>query len=805
MADKERFLNDVGLAHVIGKTKELLDTKVDVDSGVVYASDDGAIEVDVLVEDVQSALLKKVDKVDGKTLTTNDFTDEYKTTVDQLESGEVRPEGAIYTDFDSSTEIAEVDYINANALEGHSASYFATVDDVNYIKSGSTTVGKATKDASGNVITSTYATKKELSTANSAIAAQAADIEDIVGGTTVVARATDSSKLGGETASAWDAKIDVKLESELAVDFAEAATPEFQENITTLNTKVDDLKSDLVKLGVFNPTWAQGYYANRDGKMEFYSGNARLSFAEGTVLTPEYPYEVTVGTGFKYWVHVLSAEDNSYISTVAKTEPYMLEVGYSYLITVAKADDSVIQTSENTCKIISKEYDTRISELEEQLIPADKNLFNLVSGAWIVAEPPYFGTGNTRLATPPSEYIEFESDFIITPYLGYSYLVLKYNKETKEYLGYDAWTSYSKTLSKDFAYRIDFRKNDNSVITLEDSHYIFYTIEVKPVFESRYFKGLHETRFYEKEDNLVSKVLADKTANTITFGVITDTHHAQYDNRRTAKQGKALARLCGRVGANFMIHLGDVIEGAEPTLAKNKFDLAEYWGEQNDTHIPILYTLAHHEQYGAKGAGGWGADATAITPSECIGMYGCTNKHLVVTYTDDKANWYADVDNIRFIGLDCTSNTNAGFSDEVISFVENALNGWNGKVVVFCHMPARASVNWGNGSTVQGDRIASILNGYSGEVLAYFHGHTHWDNIYKDASDKFPYIAICGAIPAKMDIATYGCESGNPTSYDRIIGDYSEYCFDIVNVHTDTGEIKMFRFGAGSDRTYTQS
>lgn len=569
--------------------------------------------------------------------------------------------------------------------------------------------------------------------------------------------------------------------------------------------QVGDLKSDLSKLGMFYPTWVKGYYSVDNGKLVYRTATHRISFADGTLLTPEYPCEVSINAGYKYWVHVLD-ENNAYLYSMGpETEPYTLDVGFSYVITMARTDDGAIDLTENKCEIFIKEYDTRIEEHEGRLNHNGKKLFNLVRGVWTVAEPPYFGASDARLATPVDEYIEFESDVIVTPYLGYSYLLLKYDKDTKEYVGYDSWTKYSKILSSDFAYRIDFRKNDNSNITIEERTCIFYTAETKPVFESRYFKDLHETRFYEKENNLVSKVLSDKTANTVTFGVITDTHHAQSDNRRTAKQGKALARLCGRVGATFMVHLGDVIEGACSTLALNKFDLAEYWGEQNDTSIPILYTLAHHEQYGAKGASGWGNDATAITPSECIGMYGCTNKYLDVTYTDDKANWYVDIGNIRFIGLDCTSNTNRGFSDAVITFVRNALADSDKKVIMFCHMPLRASVNWSNGSTIQGDSISSLLNNYNGEVLAYFHGHTHWDNIYKDASDKFPYISICGAVPVKMDIATYGCESGNPTAYDRVVGEYSEYCFDIVNIHTDTGEIKMFRFGVGNDRTYTQS
>ena len=43
-----------------------------------------------------------------------------------LSSGVLKPKGSVYTDFDSSTEVAEVESIDASSLEGHAASYFAT-------------------------------------------------------------------------------------------------------------------------------------------------------------------------------------------------------------------------------------------------------------------------------------------------------------------------------------------------------------------------------------------------------------------------------------------------------------------------------------------------------------------------------------------------------------------------------------------------------------------------------------------------------------------------------------------------------
>lgn len=118
---------------------------------------------------------------------------------------------------------------DSDKLDGHDSVYFATATSVANITNGTTTVGKATKatqDADGNNIASTYATNKKVeqilagiedgTTATGNAAALGgetavewqAKIDDIIDGTTPVAKATNASSLGDETASAWQTKID---------------------------------------------------------------------------------------------------------------------------------------------------------------------------------------------------------------------------------------------------------------------------------------------------------------------------------------------------------------------------------------------------------------------------------------------------------------------------------------------------------------------------------------------------------------------------------------------------------------------
>lgn len=313
----------------------------------------------------------------------------------------------------------------------------------------------------------------------------------------------------------------------------------------------------------------------------------------------------------------------------------------------------------------------------------------------------------------------------------------------------------------------------------------------------------YATSFCDEEDSLAQKVLRDRDVNTITFAVITDTHYGgNYADRKTLPQVKAINELSLRLGAKFVVHLGDAIHGGHSTLDENKRYLAEFWRAQNDTPMPVLYTLAHHEMYGKDGASAWGNDNTAISIPAALGMYGRTHRHLPAVYSSDKASWYVDIDDVRFIGLSTvTEMSPAAFSDVAISFLNTALNG-DKPVIVFSHVPCRSTVSYSNSGASRGSEVETALNAYSGGVLAYMHGHTHWDNIVKPDDGTFPFWSTCCAMISKIDVDTYGCSEGNPVSHDRVAGEYSEYCFDIVNIHPDTGIIRSFRFGAGADREY---
>ena len=314
-------------------------------------------------------------------------------------------------------------------------------------------------------------------------------------------------------------------------------------------------------------------------------------------------------------------------------------------------------------------------------------------------------------------------------------------------------------------------------------------------------KNGYGTPYTAKEDSVMLETIQNRNENTVTLAVIADTHYSgSYDTRN---QAYAINRIAERCGALAVVHLGDVINGIN-TLSANGYFLPLYWEEQLRTTLPILYTVAHHEQYGIDKTSKYHNDPTALSQGQCIGYYGNQYKYLVHGLSDDKSNWYVDYENLRIIGLNSCDPSPISFSLATAEFLKNALDSASGKkIIVVSHAPANKKALGETAEIEGGSAIENALNSYSGKIIAYIHGHTHWDNIGTVEGNKFPYISVCCAVPVKTPITDTYKENcvGNPTSYDRVIGDYSEYCFDIINIHLDTNVINIKRFGAGSDRS----
>lgn len=396
-----------------------------------------------------------------------------------------------------------------------------------------------------------------------------------------------------------------------------------------------------------------------------------------------------------------------------------------------------------------------------------------------------------------------------------------------------SWTSGSLLIagSDDTYYRAMLRRSDKASMANDDLSGVYFT--VTPMEK--------EYEFYSAEKNeFVRKVLDDIDTKTFVFLWSSDNHYNETERSGVCQvqYAEEMAELARDIGADCIVNTGDICAsdhddtGETPDLNVNRSRMKDIVGGFIKCRKPFLYAFGHHEVYPfvemENGESKYAIDKSII----CNIGHQVMNYRPYTVYQDDdrsKPNFYTDVTDkkygryIRMIFLDGTSVLAVGYSYNTIKFLESALasvpDGYS--VMCFSHTPTRASavgrqVNGGNvalagdylptGVTYNGETIESVIEAFiagGGNFIGFFHGHTHCDNVVKDADMGFSLISIACQMVGTADGAgitsntNLACYSGRNEYYQ------TAYCFDIVCVHPDKRTIKLFRFGVGDDRTIT--
>ena len=304
--------------------------------------------------------------------------------------------------------------------------------------------------------------------------------------------------------------------------------------------------------------------------------------------------------------------------------------------------------------------------------------------------------------------------------------------------------------------------------------------------------GTYATEYHTKEDEVVNSIYPILTDDCIVFGLITD-NHCGHDNNNypnTYNHALVLDKLTSRAMGDFTINLGDTYTQTDDH-GENRRRFNSYWSKHSNSKVPNLYCQGNHENFtisdGSKALEDW----------QILALTNNSNKWIKKS-TTNKLHYYFDVRNIRCIVLASSTNTNAGYSDEQIEFVRNALETLNGKkAILFAHIPPIGAIAGISANVVNGSEIASIIESHTADILAFFHGHAHWDNTV--VVNGITYISTACAIPNKYNIPTSGYGS-TATAPDRTYGGYTEYLMDIVVVDAKNRIVQTKRFGAGDNR-----
>ena len=301
--------------------------------------------------------------------------------------------------------------------------------------------------------------------------------------------------------------------------------------------------------------------------------------------------------------------------------------------------------------------------------------------------------------------------------------------------------------------------------------------------------------FPDKEAHIKSTISAVKAADSdaIIFAVSADNHYNDFDWKDClqAALAKRMAIICKDIGVDFIVDLGDMIEGYNDDLAVSAYHqkyvnnkrFVEMVQAFTCSDLPFLYCAGHHERYPidestavantlnndapfVQNSGfntpefkplAFGKGTLArLNPASSTSMGYRRNQGKIVDISDPNADadsiinngvsstgasitYYVDVtkntSTIRFLIVDGTFFGGQGYDPDTVTFVANALTDAasnNYKVVVFNHIPLRR-VDYTEGRTTSNsaneEAFINALKNSGATILAYIHGHVHGDNI----------------------------------------------------------------------------
>jgi len=344
-----------------------------------------------------------------------------------------------------------------------------------------------------------------------------------------------------------------------------------------------------------------------------------------------------------------------------------------------------------------------------------------------------------------------------------------------------------------------------------------------------------DIRYISQEDELIHKVQQAVNGNTITFTLITDVHgtdkqnsytptegyvfNTNYGNKNYRKHAEVAKKIAEHTNSDFIINLGDTINSTSDeafldtnhsVYEVNHTEIKKRFSEFTryiTGYVPYLYANAHHELFPL-------TNENHMSKYEVRGISQRFNRYLPTVLNEESQEpsyYYVDIPhkNIRVIVLDsvCDAVETVGrsYSEEEINWIGSVALNTTKKIVIFSHIATRENL-MGHAVYSGGEELANVLNNFvdrGGVILGFWHGHVHFDNIVSPSlsGDRFPYIATEKAWPI-THTGDYSNIVGNPITYARSYDQYIEYCIDVNVVHIDTGWIQIFRYGAGTDRSY---
>lgn len=337
--------------------------------------------------------------------------------------------------------------------------------------------------------------------------------------------------------------------------------------------------------------------------------------------------------------------------------------------------------------------------------------------------------------------------------------------------------------------------------------------------------------------NVMKKVKAKQTANTITFFTITDTH--QLDTNQDVIDGNAHAGMAANLMSyyldfDFCAFLGDYTSGSSTTtIAEGKQHFTEINADIADAFSQNVQfrTVGNHDPLGYS----YSQNGTALTPAELYERIGSFNDDgTTVMGSTTHGYCYRDFASkkVRVICLntaeaDSYTGNAENVSDTQKAWFANVLKTTpqDYGIIILGHHP----LDWGNVMPT-----SNVLKAYVNEEsvsiggttvnfsgtnksawILQFHGHTHSykvDNLhYNNGGTGVAYGVKRISSPnacfnrnneygRNSGTEYYGIEFGETTTYAKTTATANDTAFCAYVIDPDAMLVHCFKYGAGYDR-----
>lgn len=342
-------------------------------------------------------------------------------------------------------------------------------------------------------------------------------------------------------------------------------------------------------------------------------------------------------------------------------------------------------------------------------------------------------------------------------------------------------------------FRIIIRKKDGSAFQAEDAGRIN---EILAFYRTKVNYSGNRLHFENEINRTVECIMEKTTQKSLVFGLLSDTHYTV--NGTWEDTAHNISAVNKRAVFDAIVHLGDVTDGMVSRKICRDYT-NRVIGDLLSNNVPVFFCIGNHDTNYFK------KNPEALSYGEQYALY-LRRLDKNVKLGGQQLYYYVDYKHIKLRCLflytfDHREQIRYGFDLTQVEWVRRTLKdtpeGY--KIIVFGHDAPLARLDYWANEIRNGEELVRVLEEYHRQegncVMAYVHGHTHADFVYRERS--FPIISVgcskCEYFPDKKPEGS--------VRQERKPDSLTQELWDIMVITPQENRLDFIRFGAGEDRT----